>query len=278
MPIRSTINAGLSVLFLAAALAAQQPHAPSTPKFDVASIHPVPRNAPPVVRTAGSSAVLPGGQYVDSRAMLVTMIGFAYDVKYQWIQVRGLPAWASDRAFAVAAKPEKGFPALSAAQNTEQVRLMMRALLADRFHLVLHSEVKQERVYSLELAKNGLKINEVEAPLAPATETPVGLAASDYSGRIVGKMSTMASMAGALTVFMDRPVVDRTGLKGHYDFDVQWAAPESADAQAIGSGFGPVGTSALISTLQDRFGLRLVSTTGPVTCWVVDHVEPPSEN
>ena len=70
----------------------------------------------------------------------------------------------------------------------------------------------------------------------------------------------------------------RTGLKGYYDFDVQWSAPKTLDGQRPAPQFGAEGAGLLISTLQELFGLRLTNATGPVEYWVVDHVEPPADN
>jgi uncharacterized protein (TIGR03435 family) len=97
-------------------------------------------------------------------------------------------------------------------------------------------------------------------------------------GRIIGNKSTMAGLARALTIFIKRPVVDQTGLKGYYDFDVKWSAPETADRQPPSPGVGPEGIGLLISTLQNQLGLYLTNTAGPVKYWVVDHVTPPTDN
>ena len=88
----------------------------------------------------------------------------------------------------------------------------------------------------------------------------------------------MAGMARMLVIFLKRPVVDSTGLKGYYDFDVKWSAPESPDGKLPADRYGAAGAALLISTLQDQFGLRLTSSTGSVKYWVIDHVEPPTEN
>jgi uncharacterized protein (TIGR03435 family) len=261
--------------FLAAALAAQQPSA--VPKFDVVSIRTVPKNAPMVMREVSFTPVLPGGQYVDSRASLFGMISTAYEVKNPAIQLAGLPNWAKDQAFEVSAKPAPDFPALSSAENYQQVRLMLRAMLADRFHLQLHTETRQVPVYNLELAKGGIKIKEVDPPVPPATEGPAFAAYGDDGGRIIGNKSTMAGIAKSLTIMLSRPVADQTGLKGYYDFDVKWSAPDTPGRQPS-AGFGAEGAALLFSTLQDRFGLRLASATGPVEYWVVDHLEPPTDN
>jgi uncharacterized protein (TIGR03435 family) len=260
---------GFAALCAASVLAAQQAPAPDAPKFEVVSIRVVPPNAPQRVLEPGFTPVLPGGQYVDSRTTLFLMIAIAYNIKTPSLQLSGLPKWAQDRSFAVAAKPAADFPALPPAGNFEQVRAMLRAMLEDRFHLQLHTEERQERILSLEVAKGGIKIKEVDAPVPPVQEGPVGAAVGDDGGRIIGQKSTMAGVAHTLAIFIKRPVVDNTGLKGYYDFDFRWTAAE---------GLGPDGIGLLRSAVEDRLGLRIRTITGPVMYWVVDHVEPPTEN
>jgi len=244
-----------------------------TPRFDVVSIHPVPPNAPMIVREIGYTSVHPGGQYIDPSVSLSSLIAFAYRIP-AYFQLTGLPDWAKRQEYSVSAKPSPDFPALPPAGNTEQVRLMMRALLADRFHLKLHTETREEPVYQLELAKGGLKIKEVAAPEPPAGETPVGFAYSNSSGRIIGKKSTITGVAKAIEPHLKRPIIDRTGLTGYYDFDISWRALD----QSSEPGAGADGLALVISTLQDRLGLRLTKATGPVQYWIVDHVETPGEN
>ena len=172
---------GFAAFFLNSILAAQPTAAPTQPRFDVVSIRAVPPNAPTVMTDPDSTPILPGGGYVDSRAMLHSMIAFAYNVP-SWRQVIGLPNWAENQLFAVAAKPAEDFPALPSHENREQVRLMVRAMLADRFHLQLHTETRKEPVYNLEVAKAGIKIKEVDPPVPPAKEGHVGAAYGDDRG------------------------------------------------------------------------------------------------
>jgi len=264
----STFSA-FAALFLAAAIQAQS--------FEVVSIRPVPANAPILMRSQDFTPILPGGQYIDERTNLLFMISFAYDVKHPAKQLAGLPNWGSRQSFAVAAKPGPGFPALSPAENKEQVRAMMRAMLADRFHLRLHTEKRRERVLHLNVAKGGMKIPEVEAPTPPAKEGYVNAAMDDRSGRMIGKKSTMRGMAAMLTIFLRDLVIDQTGLNGYYDFDVRWSAPESSPG-STSVGLSSDGLGMLISTLQSHFGLELKKDTAEVDYWVVDHVEQPTEN
>lgn len=263
--------AGLAVL--ASVALHGQPAAQA--KFDVVSVRAVPPDAPPLMRDIDFTPVLAGGQYVDPRTTLSVMIVFAYNVN-NFSKLVGLPKWANEQAFAVAAKPAPGFPALPPAESTRQVRMMMRAMLADRFHLQLHTETRREPIFDLETAKGGIRIKEVEPPVPPAKEGYVGLALSDDGGRLIGNKSTVTGLIRAMTPWLPRPVVDQTGLKGYYDFDVKWTAQDGRPSKD--AGLGAEGIALLISTLQDQFGLRLTNGTGSVEYWVVDHVEPPKDN
>jgi uncharacterized protein (TIGR03435 family) len=262
--------AALVPVVLPAILAAQQS---ADAKFDVVSIRVVPPNTPPTLREFGFTPILPGGQFVDSRIGLHSMIAFAYNVQNSR-QLTGLPKWAQEESYSVAAKPAEGFPVLTPAQNREQVRLMMRTMLADRFHLRVHTETREETVFYLEVAKGGIRIKEVEAPLPPVKELPVQLVLGDNGGRMIGEKSTIESIARAIALWLKRPVTDRTGLKGYYDFDVRW----NAQGQSASDELGPAGLGLLIAMLPDQLGLRLAKAIGPVEYWVVDHVEPPTGN
>jgi uncharacterized protein (TIGR03435 family) len=180
----------VAIGLLTSALAAQ---APAEPSFDVVSIRAVPANAPPTVREFDFTPVRPGGQYIDSRTGLRSMITFAYDIP-NWFQLVGLPKWAVEASYSIAAKPAEGFPALPASENREQVRLMMRAMLAERFNLQIHTEDRHETIYRLEVVKGGPRIKEVDAPVPPATEGRVSIGLSDRGGRMVGQKSTAQGM------------------------------------------------------------------------------------
>src|SRR5436309_1018928 len=136
---------GIAICVFCAALFAQQPEGP---RFDVVSIRLVPPDAPLTAREMNFTPVLPGGQFIDPRIGLHSMITFAYGIP-NWRQLVRLPKWAEEQSFSVAAKAAAGIPALSLTENGEQVRAMMRAMLADRFHLQLHTEDRQEAIFHL---------------------------------------------------------------------------------------------------------------------------------
>ena len=93
-------------LIFASALVAQQTPAPA---FYVVSIRVVPPNTPPTSRDQYFSPILPGGEYIDSRTNLMVLICFAYNCKNPDKQMLGLPNWAKNQSYAIAAKPEDGF-------------------------------------------------------------------------------------------------------------------------------------------------------------------------
>ena len=261
---------GYAILMMAAHGSAQ----PQAPRFEVVSIRLVPPNTPPTMRSQDFTPILPGGQYVHSRADLFEMISFAYQVR-NYAQLVGLPNWARNQSYAVAAKPADGFPVLPPGENREQVRLMLRAMLADRFHLQIHTETRQEPILRLVIGNGGIKIKEVDPPVPPDSEGHVNAAVGDTGGRMIARKATMAGLAVALAIFLKRPVVDQTGLKGYYDFDVRWRVEEPHEPTP---GLGAEGEALLISNLQSQFGLRLTKALGPVEYWVVDKVEPPTGN
>jgi uncharacterized protein (TIGR03435 family) len=273
---RSWQGIAFAVFLFVAPLPAQQPPAPV---FDAVSIHPVPPNAPPLMRDRSFTPILPGGEFIDPRIGLSFLIAFAYEFRNPDMQLEGLPGWAKSESWSISAKPAPGFPSLTSAENREQVRLMLRAMLTDRFHLRIHSETRQVKSLNLEVAKGGVKIQEVGPPVPPATAAPVSAAVGDDGGHVIGEKSTLTGIAQALTLFLKRPVIDQTGLKGYYDFNIRWKAPETPGASSpSATGFGSEGEALLISNLQDQFGLRLANATSPVQYWIVDSVERPTGN
>src|SRR5678816_3396461 len=121
-----------------AALAAQ-----SGPTFELISIRPVETNGKPVMIDPTYEPIRPG-QYVHPSTAVLFLVSYAYDVKDPGRRLIGVPKW--DRLYSVNAKAADDFPVLPPKENAEQVRLMVRNLLRDRFKLQLHTETRQEDV------------------------------------------------------------------------------------------------------------------------------------
>jgi len=194
----------------------------------------------------------PGGRFSALTAPLKSLVCFAYQLRDH--QVAGGAGWVETEPFDITAKAE-------GEASYDQLRLMVQALLADRFQLKFHRETREQPVYSLVVAKGGPKVQE-----AKSAGRGVGIGAR---GRLNGNGADMATFASALAGKLGRSVVDRTGLKGVYDFVVTWT-PDEEQVNAPGP--------SLFTAMQEQLGLKLESTKGPVEVLVIDHAARPSEN
>jgi len=190
----------------------------------------------------------------------------------------GGPDWLKKDGFDIAAKMPEDSPEYTLAQfrngHAPQLQLMLQALLAERFQLQVHHETKQIPVLALSIAGKGPKLKkaaEGEDPLL--IFLPSSLPNGESVIQLVAKNSSMQELADLLWTFMDRPVLDRTGLPGGFDFTLEY----EANADAAGPFTAATGPG-LFRALQAQAGLKLEATTGSVEVLVIDHVERPTEN
>jgi uncharacterized protein (TIGR03435 family) len=242
-----------------------QPTVSPLPSFEVASIK--------LNRSGGPRSHMwyPTGRFIASNQTIKALIEFAYNI--QAFQLSGGPNWINSEKYDIDAKAEdsiaEGLQKLSFEQWREQLGLMLQSLLADRFNLKVSHETRELPVYALVIAKNGptLQVSKPDGTLSNPTK------GSDNRGQ--PGMSTsritdgsMADLARGLSHQLGRIVLDQTGLKGKYDFTLQYSHDENPDSS------GP----SIFSALQEQLGLKLESTKGPVDVLVIDHIERPSEN
>ncbi len=263
---------------LAVAAAAQQP-GPLT--FEVASIKPASADA-----QGSRIQLMPGGGLKMTNIPVLAMITEAYNVRP--FQVSGGPGWIQTDRFDLTARAERAtasdvpddFAKMTDAQRKtrrEQTSERLRGLLADRFQLAVHKEMKEQPVYVLVLAKNGPKLKENQNP-GPRQGMSMN------RGRLEAMAAPMEMLATVLSNNLGRPVVDRTGLTAKYDFVLEFIPDVGSDPGAQGFGDG-VNTPApnpsgptIFTAIQEQLGLRLESTKAPVETIVIDRVEKPSEN
>ena len=146
---------------------------------------------------------------------------------------------------------------------------MMQGLLADRFGLKVHREMRETDVYALVEDKGGAKL--IESPLGSPAE---GRGVNIVSGMMIARDATMPELVDVLTTNLDRPVIDKTNLTAHYDFDLTWDQPGMSAAGT--SGWTPIGPA--IFTPIRRLGLRLEAQKAPLEMLVIDLVSRPSAN
>ncbi|HWF07288.1 MAG TPA: TIGR03435 family protein [Bryobacteraceae bacterium] len=271
MPVPARKFAVLFLALLSAAAAAAQtaPPRPAFEAFDVAAIKPTPEDA------RGRYIRMQSGHQFQVKSYTVrNLVGAAYDLTPR--AVSGGPAWAeSDRYDILAVTPGDVQPT-----QDEQMK-MLRKLLSDRFQLTFHRETKELSAYVLTVAKGGSKLTESAAPSdsQPALISTV-FPEKDGGVRLglPARNATMGQFASILQrAIVGRPVVDRTGLTGKYDFQLDWKPDET---QFDGS-LLPAPNSTypdFYAALQTQLGLRLEATRAPVDTVVIDRVERPTEN
>ena len=180
-------------------------------------------------------------------------------------QIVGLPAWAKSEPLVVQAKTDDDTAAalakLPPIDRSKQMQLMMQSLLADRFALKFHHELKDLPIYELIVAKGGSKLAK-----SPPDVHGSGMYAS---GKIDAHAVSMENLAANLSFIAGRIVLNKTGLEGTYDLTLEYA-PQGADASDT--------RPSLFTALEEQLGLRLVASKAPVDVIVVDRIERPTAN
>lgn len=251
-------------LVLAPSLFAQQPA--GTPAFEVATIKPVESNP----KSARFIVMEGPHRFVEKDYTLKLLIAAAYNLNPK--AVSGGPSWIESEHYDILAiTPGDKQP------NHDQQMEMLRTLLAERFKLTFHHESRVFPIYTLEIAKGGSKLRRSAAPDA---QQPA-LISTVYPQRIL-MPARNASMADFVSVLqravLDRPVVDKTGLTGRYDFDLEWAPDESQFGGDVAPAPSDVAVPPFFTAIQQELGLRLEASRGPVEAIVIDHAEHPSAN
>lgn len=239
-----------------------------------------------------------GGLFSATNWPLYSYIGFAYKVRPDTLRalMDSLPKWAIADHFDTEARAQ-GSP------SKDQMRLMMQALLAERFKLAVHREERQGPIYNLVLAKLGqtgpqLSPHSEEHPCSgfagSTTQTqannaataglpPCGTMTGTFSiGELHadGRAMTMDQLASYLksTGNLDRPALDQTKLTGLYDFKLDFSMAMALTLNNGASMQTGDGGPSFVEALKEQLGLKLEAGTGTVDYLIVDHVEEPSPN
>jgi uncharacterized protein (TIGR03435 family) len=247
------------IAVMAAAVLLAQVRAPT--EFEVASVRPNKADDHIVTINAG-----PGGRFTARGYTLVLLMQRAYGVM-DW-NVSGGPGWIRTDRYDVTAKAN-----VSGNLTEEQLRPMLQALLAERFKLRLHQGSKEMAGYALVLGKGGPRVK----ASADGEEHPdtFRMNATGLSGQGISMENLAQYVAGKLGLV----AVDKTGLKGVYDFKVDW--PEETDRSTGGlPGLDPRDALrlAVFAALQEQLGLKLAAQKITVQMLVIDSAEKASEN
>ena len=256
-----SIAGPIAVGILHVPLSRAQSHPTVSPAFEVASVK---RSNTASTRTGVGTDP---GRLTITNASLRLCIAWAYGVKDY--QISG-PAWLDSENFDIVAKA--GRPVLE-----DRLRPMLQTLLAERFKLALHRDTRELPVYALAIGKDGPKFHEVKP--GGNTRTRGG------RGHLAGQRISMSQFADLLTQAapheIDRPVIDRTGLKGTFDITLEWTPgnPRPSTASETGGVIESAPGPDIFRALQQQLGLRLEAKKASVEILVIDRAEKlPTEN
>jgi bla regulator protein BlaR1 len=234
----------------------------------------------------------PSGRFVAEGLPLTVIIAIAYGLPLQSDRLTGGPAWIGNLGYSIEAAAEKDAIAPGTALNSrnEKIRLMLQALLADRFKLRIHREVKEGPVYEIttksggsKLAKSALMEDDcANSPTSPAPGDPA--ACHTFAGGAVqgvrARAASMSDLVSWMSNWTDHPVIDKTGLSGLFDIETEGWALLRSKAPPPGQERTPEETDTRPTLFQifDRLGLKLDLKRGPTEMFVIDHVERPTPN
>jgi uncharacterized protein (TIGR03435 family) len=241
----------------------------SLPQFDAASVKP---SSPGDIR-GSTFEFIPGGGLRITNGTLRGILETAYSVRD--FQIVGGPGWLNSDQWEIYARSNPGGPS-----DIAETRRKLQALLAQRFQLKAHREIRELPIYALVVAKGGSKLATV--PSQNAEGSVAGIHAE--CGRMTGTMTSIKNLTVYLERQVRRPVVDRTGLTGRYDFQLDWesdagpCAASAVDGAARGAGGDSSDGPSLFTALQEKLGLKLESTRGPVEVIVVDRADKADDN
>ena len=237
--------------------------------FDVASVKP----SAPNKFNSFAIRTQPGGRVQLLGAPLRMILMEAYDMRA--FQIVGGPDWIRDDRWDIEAKADGVEGRLSRTDRNT----MLQSLIVERFHLKAHQESRRAQIYTLEVSKRGPKLVEHTGTDQEFRPGP--------GGTLRVKKGGTSALAAYLSRQLGREVLDKTNLKGEYDYTLKWTpeegegGPESigqSPTTFLGAPTPPENGPTIFTALQAQLGLRLVARKGPVRVLVIDSVEKPSPN
>lgn len=242
--------------------------ADAEPKVDVATIKP---------NDSGGMSMqvltFRGRTLITQNSSLADLIMFAYSVQMK--QIVGAPSWIDKDRYDVNATPDvEGTP------TADQVRILIRNLLADRFQLKFHHDKRELSAFVLTVGKDGPKL---KAAQPNGNLHGVGMQPAKTGAMLFANNSPVSAFTNFLqSLVLDRPVVDQTGITGKYDMTVTFTMDDSffnGHPPAFPKPADDVEPAPnLFDAIQQELGLKLTAEKTQVDVLAIDHVEKPSAN
>lgn len=227
-----------------------------TLRFEVASVK---RS-----RTVSYDNIIGSSRLMLSSRTLKGLIRLAYGIEN--FQIAGAPAWFDSNKYDIVAKASHDV-------SRPELMLMLRSLLAERFHLVAHPEKRDVAVYALVVDGKSARLRASPPGTPQLTDVPeITTRPRTTSVKSTGRNATMKQLAAWISIQVDRKVVDKTGLRGGYDFSTEWANGQ-ANGQTSDTG------APSVFTAVRELGLKLEARKLPFEVLVIDGANPvPTEN
>ena len=225
-------------------------------RFEVATIKPS------LVTSASGNIRLGGHQVTLENKTIVEVVELAYQVHGG--DIVGGPTWFRNQRFDIVGQP--GFDAVP---NLLQLQEMLKDLLVTRCGLTLHHEQKERPVYVLSIDEKGSKLSQ---SASSTTGLPTQTGGHEGSNRIrTFQSNSIPDFILGMQGFVDRPLVDKTGLSGHYDFKLKWS-PEDISTGSEGT------EPELFTAMREQLGLKVKSEREPIEVLVIDAIRQPGAN
>jgi uncharacterized protein (TIGR03435 family) len=224
----------------------QRPAGAPLPGFEVASV----KQAPPPGLSVNSSMGVSPGRLTCTNVTIKKLMARAYGVRDYQI---GGPDWTGSELYNIEAR-------MPTDTTSEDLLAMVQQLLADRFKLTFHTEQREMPVYELVVGKTGSKLKSVEFGRGSSSMSP---------GKLEATAIPLRNFVETLSRLLNRPVLDKTGMTGVFDFVLEWS-PEGRSTD--GAGDLPVGPS-LFTAIPEQLGLKLESRKAPIEILVIDRAE-----
>lgn len=246
MPQRTVVAGSMILLLLSITAAAQR-----LPEFDVATVKPELNLPGNYIANLGKTS---HGLLTLNNATLADCLKFAYSFSSD-LQIAG-PPWIfqKDTRFEITGKADPKTP-------RSDLKLMLQALLNERFQIKMHREPREASYLALVVGKKGPKVTEVDPETSTANAPPNRPGLIDTPGTFMHMLATVLSR------FLRQPVIDETGLKGKYALRLEWTP--DPEAGALPSAYTS-GAPSIYTAVQEQIGLRLDSRKGPIDVLVVD--------
>jgi len=284
----ATIVSASIALSLTVSAEQTQTSAAAPPKFEVASV-----KAHGSIPGDRRLVFMPNGRFLADNVPLRSLIATAYgDPRPLPVyRIIGGPGWIESEAFDIEAKAADGF-ANAPTGFADPGRLMLRALLADRFGLVVRQERRAIPVYALTLARKDGRAGPALRPAAgddcvpppppgqPPTRTdlpPCGVARGMGPGKLAGYSATFDQIARILELGSDRPVTNRIEQAGTFTFALEFT-PDALTGPSTNAAAGDTPVASIFTAVQEQLGLRLEPSTSEMDVLVIERVERPSQN